>query len=413
MAALCVCPPAILATSVATVPSVKRAVHSVTRPAPAKHKLARAAKKPIQTASAKSAPCDATPAIRTSAILPYAITLPELNTADAGTGNIPGSPLSTGGRSFGGGGPVFFGGGGGFPGGGGGGGIGSTTPGNPVVETPTTPETPTDPATPTDPSTPTTPTDPGTPTTPTDPGTPTTPTDPGTPTTPTDPGTPTTPTDPGTPTTPTDPGTPVTPTGPETPVIPTDPGTPVIPTDPGTPMDPTAPVPEPGTWLLMISGFGLVGIGIRWRRARKVAALGTDTSAAVATTALVAAPSRSRRRRHMKKAGGFSTIAGWLGLSEVATGSASMATIAAKTMMCVCPTVAIVGTTMAVPPVRSAVFKATAVPTPAPKYALTVVKPPCDPSIRSADADPRIIDATDASPKMQTALLASTLAGGR
>lgn len=324
MAALCVCPPAILATSVATVPSVKRAVHNATRPAPAKHKLARAARKPVQTAAnGKGVPCDSAPAIRTSSVLPYAIALPPVNTTDAGTGTLPGSSLTGGNVVPGSGTPILFGGGnpGGNPGGG--------SPGGPTAETP------------------------------------------------------------GDPTTPADPGTPVTPTDPETPAV------------------PVLPIPEPGTWLLLISGFGFVGLGLRWRRAR---AREARALAAASGPSLDSVP----RRRDLKKAGGLSSAMAWLGFGEAATGSASMATIAAKTMMCVCPTAAIVGTTMAVPAVRTAVHKATAVPVPAPRYVTTVVKPPCDPSIRSAEADApsRILDATDASPKMQTALLASTSTPG-
>lgn len=330
MAALCVCPPAILATSIATVPSVKRAVHNATRPAPAKHKLAHATKKPVQTAATgKGVPCDSAPAIRTSSVLPYAIELPPVNNSDAGTGNIPGSPLMNGVVPVGGT-PLLF--GGGTPGANPGGGI---------------------------------------------------------------------PGDPGT-----TPGGPETPANPETPV---DPGTPVTPVDPGVPVEPSLPVPEPGTWLLLISGFGFVGLGLRWRRARMIAAHGTVPADAAPAPA-------THRGSHIKKAGGMSSVAAWFGFGEVATGSASMATIAAKTMMCICPTAAIVGSTLAVPPVRSAVHKATAVPAPAPRYVTTVVKPPCDPTIRSAEADAppsRLIDASEASPAMQTALLSSTSTGGQ
>ncbi|MEP6784547.1 MAG: PEPxxWA-CTERM sorting domain-containing protein [Sphingomonadales bacterium] len=276
IAALCVCPPAILATSVATIPTVKRAVHHATRPAPAKQKIVQTRAKLVKSASiAAGVPCDAMPGVPAAALLAYNAPLPTVS------------------------------------------GEGFVDPAPPVNQTPRP--------------------------------------------------------------------------------IPV--GTPFIP-------GASAGVPEPGTWMLMISGFGLVGVGLRWRRAR----------AATAPTTLVPvafdAPVRRRRRSRAKRAGGLSSLMAGLGIGETATGSASMATIAAKTMMCVCPTVAIVGSTMTIPPIRTAVYKATSVPAPfVPTVVATVLKPPCDPTLRSAEADEppsRIIDGDAASPQVATALLAST-----
>jgi hypothetical protein len=55
-------------------------------------------------------------------------------------------------------------------------------------------------------------------------------------------------------------------------VDPTNPTNPTNPTDPSGPTTPTTPgVPEPSMWLLMISGFGLVGAGLRRSRRRMAA----------------------------------------------------------------------------------------------------------------------------------------------
>lgn len=97
----------------------------------------------------------------------------------------------------------------------------------------------------------------------------TTPGAPGTPDTPGSPGTPDTPGSPGTPDTPETPGTPGTPGNPGTP------GTPDTPGNPGTPgTNPTNPgaVPEPASWLMLIAGFGAIGVSLRRRRRISAAA---------------------------------------------------------------------------------------------------------------------------------------------
>lgn len=295
-AALCVCPPAILATTVATVPPVKRAVHHATRPAPAKPKVAKTRTKHVKSAAvAAGVPCDSIPGVPVPALLAYARPMPTV-----GAGDIIGPAIV-----------------------------------DPPRFTPA--------------------------------------------------------------------------------VVPPVPGIPGV----GIYVPPNQPilgVPEPGTWLLLISGFGLLGMGLRWRRGRTAALaagapLSGSLSPAASTPAALDAPRRRRRSRRAKKAGGLSSVMAALGFGEVATGSASLGTIAAKAMMCVCPTAAIVAGTMATPPLRTAVYKATAMPAPAPPVVATLVKPPCDPTLRSAEADAppsRIIDEDQATPQVATALLAST-----
>lgn len=142
---------------------------------------------------------------------------------------------------------------------GGSGGTPSVDPGTgtgPGVVTP--PDTATPPGTGTNPGT-----DPGTGTNPgTDPGTGTNP-DPGT-----NPGAPPPETDPGPGTTPTDPTAPETGTNPpgtnpDDGTTPTDPVV-VVPPGPGD----VSPVPEPSTWAMLLSGFFLVGWGMRRQRRR-------------------------------------------------------------------------------------------------------------------------------------------------
>lgn len=56
---------------------------------------------------------------------------------------------------------------------------------------------------------------------------------------------------------------------------------PPTPTPPGeTPPPPAPPIPEPGTWLMMISGFGLLGLALR--RRRRLSALKVEDGARIA-----------------------------------------------------------------------------------------------------------------------------------
>ena len=63
--------------------------------------------------------------------------------------------------------------------------------------------------------------------------------------------------------------------GPQAPT-PGDPGTATTPPDPADPIVSTGAVPEPGTWLMMILGFGLIGFRMRQSSARRVASRKTE-----------------------------------------------------------------------------------------------------------------------------------------
>ena len=142
-AALCVCPPAVLATSVATIPAVKRMAHDATRgKAPVK---LGAKKTSTRLASATRPPCDVGGSLPTSAILASLGNLPFTPGAGGGfgggdLGSICSAGPRVGGGYFGGGLPGgFYVGGGGGGGGIGGGGGGGTDPGTPSGGTPTNP----------------------------------------------------------------------------------------------------------------------------------------------------------------------------------------------------------------------------------------------------------------------------------
>lgn len=134
-AALCICPPAMLATTAAYVPPVRSAVHHATRP-PAK---AAPKAQPKRTAAGVAAvPC--TPALLTPPIVPqttFAVPVPsDAVSGPAFFGAVPAPGVAIGGINPGGVGGGNAGGGGG---GGGGGDTGTTPPGGGTVETPAPP----------------------------------------------------------------------------------------------------------------------------------------------------------------------------------------------------------------------------------------------------------------------------------
>ena len=102
-------------------------------------------------------------------------------------------------------------------------------------------------------------------------------------------------------------------------------------------------VPEPGTWMLMVGGFGVVGGTLRLRRRR----LGSS-----------AGPMRVGILPWRVCAGATFTMAApeAASVAAVASKSATLATLA----LCVCPPAMIVGTVATLPVTRQAVHAATA-----------------------------------------------------
>ena len=90
-------------------------------------------------------------------------------------------------------------------------------------------------------------------------------------------GGPLVPTDPDEPVIPGDPNAPGDPDGPGTPTDPDDPDGPQVPGDPNNPGTPVpVPVPEPGTWVMLIAGVGVVGSALRRRRTSGATGLAED-----------------------------------------------------------------------------------------------------------------------------------------
>lgn len=167
-------------------------------------------------------------------------------------------------------------------------------------------------------------------------------------------------------------------------------------------------VPEPATWLSMIAGFGLIGAMLRSRHhAPLPAGRGRE--------------SRYGRYRRSRLGTGAKLLA--LGdlivapvSSTVHAGTQSLKTgLLAKAAMCVCPPAVIAMTAVAVPPVRSAVYQATATPgaVAAPRAAEQQADVPCLPvanssAIVASVAAPELPASMDAS-KAVPATLASAL----
>ena len=175
---------------------------------------------------------------------------------------------------------------------------------------------------------------------------------------------------------------------------------PIGPIGPGVPNGPGIPgaVPEPATWLMMLSGFGFIGAALRRSSARARAG-------ALPEGGTVAGRRRRRRRRGVLASLGAG-IAGWgSGLSSgtasapagAATASAmaakagahsAKAALLAKAAMCVCPPVAMMVGATSVPAVRHAVYTATApvIPGTRAPSVIALVTPPCVPAAATAIA---------------------------
>lgn len=132
----------------------------------------------------------------------------------------------------------------------------------------------------------------------------------------------------------------------------------VVPVVPGTPAPPATPgaVPEPSSWSMLLLGFGILGAALRSRPKRKLAR-------------------RKIGRRKTTFVGGGLAVAALepvqaLNAAGTAAASGSKMTVAAKLAMCVCPPALMVATVAAVPPVKKAVFAATA-----PRYGTPTLTP--------------------------------------
>lgn len=120
------------------------------------------------------------------------------------------------------------------------------------------------------------------------------------------------------------------------------PSTPVVPITPG-----AGAVPEPSLWLMMIAGVGSLGAALRRRRAIAAGQSGR----------------RAGRTGRTVTAGGLL----WSGSAAVEAGDmaatvavkTTMASVAGKAMMCVCPAAIVAGSVATVPPLRQAVHAAT------------------------------------------------------
>lgn len=257
--ALCVCPPAMLATTVVSVPPVRQAVHRATRP----HHPVRHRPQPARSAAprqvASIAPCPPAAA----AVAPL-LTFADLGPEDVSAVPVEGAAASGGPGGGGGGGAPILGGGGGVPILGGGPGPVATAP--PVLSGVT----------------------------------------------------------------------------------------------------PVSPIPEPSTWLMLIAGLGTIGGAMRSRRRRQY-------QVEADSAGMVLVPLRSRIGRRGRLATMSSAAVAGIGFawansrpvlakSQAATlgGKAVKSAALTKLAMCVCPPAAMVAGTMALPPVRQAVYAATA-----------------------------------------------------
>ena len=134
-------------------------------------------------------------------------------------------------------------------------------------------------------------------------------------------------------------------------------------------------VPEPGSWMLMIGGFAIVGGALRRRRRN-----GLSSSAL---------PRKGQLFRTRASGVAMMAASDTVGVAAVAGKSALLAKLA----LCVCPPALIVGAIATVPSARQAVHAATAMPAKVAKPLMAwrpQVLTPCVPvtdSVRSASQD--------------------------
>lgn len=180
----------------------------------------------------------------------------------------------------------------------------------------------------------------------------------------------------------TTPGVPIGPAPLSPPTFPTGPG--VLPNQPTTPVGPGTPaIPEPSAWVTMVLGFGLIGAGVRSRRrylirSRALAYAGGGASATARGVGAMAAGGLVSTAAMLSA--GASPVGATAKLAQLGA-RALNSSLLAKTAMCVCPPVAMVAGTAALPPVRHAVYSATApkTPTAAVTPALLTGPQPCVP----------------------------------
>jgi hypothetical protein len=172
-----------------------------------------------------------------------------------------------------------------------------------------------------------------------------------------------------------------TPQAPITP--PTFPGGPGItgntPNGPGTPA-----VPEPSAWIMMILGFGFIGAGVRQRHRyvlrSRAAAFAGGTNVSVPARGLGAILGGGAISSAAMLSVGTAPVQASAKLAQLGA-KALNSSMLAKAALCVCPPVAMAVTTAALPPVRHAVYNATA-PKPSPALvspAIATVPQPCVP----------------------------------
>ena len=107
----------------------------------------------------------------------------------------------------------------------------------------------------------------------------------------------------------------------------------------------TSAVPEPASWTMMIVGIGLVGVA--WRRRRRNRAWSPMTNA------------------ERPAGAGLWVASAALETTDVAAATAAkstMAAVAGKALLCVCPAALVAGSVVAIPPLRHALHASTASP---------------------------------------------------
>lgn len=150
-------------------------------------------------------------------------------------------------------------------------------------------------------------------------------------------------------------------------------------------------VPEPATWLMMIGGFGALGLALRRRRV-----ISPDRRKIIGAKATIGA---------MLWSSGVAADAGEMAAAAtVKTTMAAKTTatgIAGKALLCVCPAALVAGSVMTVPPFRQAVHASTASPSAAAPAGIADVQTakPCDGAVTvpvstaSLDGFPASVDA--------------------